>query len=49
MTTTYIAQSARGRPVMTFDSEESARAFVAQRASQRLQLVRVTETRERLQ
>lgn len=49
--TSYIAQSVRGRPVQTFDTENSARQFVQDRANRgvRLQLVRVTTTREVVQ
>lgn len=49
--TSYIAQSVRGRPVQTFDTEISARQFVQDRANRgvRLQLVRVTTTQEVVQ
>ena len=49
--TSYVAQSVRGRPVQTFDTEISARRFVQDRANRgvRLQLVRVTTTQEVVQ
>lgn len=51
MTTAYIEQSVKGRPVQMFDTEAHARQFVAERAGRgvRLQLVRVTTTREVMQ